>query len=154
MNILKMDRELAQELGVPAQSVALLREEQLLPDVHFEKKKGGGFTDSGRHLVKRGLGLDVHGLPEKMETAEQQLNDDNHPYLPERPLRARLRVLSLCPNPIFVDVAVPEGSDKAMGRRTVRVRNNRRLSPGTRLWCERGADGAWKCVEPTLRPLR
>lgn len=58
-----------------------------------------------------------------------------------------LRMVRICPNPIWVQVETPE-------RKTahVRVRHSRLLTPGKKLACCLLPDGSWECADRIVSP--
>jgi len=145
-SVAKADHDMAQALGVPVGTILALRtgpDAKLKKDLHWQEMEGGRivFTADGltelRALTspgkKEGAGTDQ--APETLPGP-----DAVPPAVPA--LQARLQIIRLCPNPLWVEVRTPENQRAQVG-----VRNNRVLTLSTRLLCDR-QDDTWKCVHP------
>lgn len=140
------DELLAAELGVHTGLVGDLRRDQLVEGVDWYRVVDSGrviYTESG---ISKVMGL--LGTPEKnagggaaaAPSASQAgpEGDDSGP-----PVRERLRIVRLMPNPLWVALANPEGGGVA----EVRVQRREGLRLGHLLLCELQADGQWQCVQ-------
>lgn len=141
----KADHDMAQALGVPVATILALRtgaDPKLSKDLHWQELEGGRIVFTAAGLTE----LRALTAPEKKEGGapemEAETNQTEAPPLVVPALQARLQIIRLCPNPLWVDVRTPENHRAQLG-----VRNNKALTLSTRLLCER-KDGTWKCIHP------
>ncbi len=172
----RVDLELGRELGVSAVVVQAAAAEHLSEPEHvFWTDAPGGqrrkeYTPAGRALlrcllvpggVEKGGPISLPGLgfslwlkkgadlaPESVSEKEPPIPRpaEEKPACEAQAPTEMLRIIRICPNPIWVRVQTPDGKTA-----DVRVRHSRLLVPGKRMRCALTPAG-WECADRIVSP--
>ena len=144
------EAEVSMTIGVPMAVLRQVRADNLYEEEDFRLvKREIHYTDSGVKKVRRIMGLDKPTPPAVAVSpadgcvdggSEKEAAPRGAEAIPEPPRLRELRILRLCPNPIWVDGTLDGGE-----RVYCRVRFNRGLRVGNTLsGLVVDEDGKWK----------